>query len=1055
MTRSPSPSGSAPALGTTKDSYGNENMQAATSTIAASNEIPDIDFETERDSGAGDQQFDHGESGEDTIPRGLVEEWLLQACSAIDRLDVLQESTKQLRALIGQFPGVGVPSVGVPEMKGLARREIMSDTESIVSSTETEPLQGNWEVLTDQLIPEIRYKPWKDTVYGRRRTGKYYSIEIPLNEPTHTDIMLISKEDPISQDKRNPGPDQDHPPRPERLPERIRISSQRLGCFLGYEFANGSLAFGAGYSDLSILRPFKLLIYLDKQLRARVQALEKLHTEFQQGDLSHYDEKTAIHTDWIRGNWKGTPYDLKDLTGILKDCRCLFEFIDKQLIPEQTRLAAGPETVRFSDLWFLFPQGSLVYVKDSSVPQKIWKVIQASGGRRAMSGQFESNEYQFPFTSFQLDCYYLDHNGTCFVQSQRTFQINEFDGEQPVVSLSVLPFIVAERDTDLVNKQALLERGRQFVQCTQKVSHLEFSGRSQYLTPNGEKLADLADGAQSALCFSERIEGEVMVDFPRALQAVPGWRIESDIPKVTSRTEQDVLVQTGVDKDYRWQSLLSDQFLEPEGRKWLAWRRGNGIPVEDDDLLLLPDRVFAFVLPSRRWACLQIGKAPDGKDHLREREPEDNPWEKLQLPPGHKNLVQSLILSHFAKPQSAVQFDLLKNKGNGVIILLHGVPGVGKTSTAECAAISNRKPLLPITCGDLGLTPKEVEDKLKEIFRLAQEWGCVMLLDEADVFLAQRSATDTTRNALVSVFLRTLEYYEGILFLTTNRVGVFDEAFRSRIHMSLYYPSLERMQTVRIWERHIQEAAKAGIHVDGNSLVDLADKIYEIQKNSSSGAVWNGRQIRNAFQSALALAAFHSQGGPVSLERRYFENVFEVSDQFSSYIWTTKNYQTDADRNRLGLIRRDDFRYQSISTGEATLLQQRQYGGLESTYGQRAPQSSSNLGAQKLQHSQRGPMSGLSSYPVHAQRLDNIQAAGMRQLNTGIPSTEEDYHQPTVRMSNSINLQAVDSTALPQEPNQPLQYPLQQAIYGTHDSRLVTPPTRDAMFAPSQAKPRS
>jgi SpoVK/Ycf46/Vps4 family AAA+-type ATPase len=52
--------------------------------------------------------------------------------------------------------------------------------------------------------------------------------------------------------------------------------------------------------------------------------------------------------------------------------------------------------------------------------------------------------------------------------------------------------------------------------------------------------------------------------------------------------------------------------------------------------------------------------------------------------------------------------------------------------------------------GDLGLTPGDVEDKLKEIFRLAQDWGCVMLLDEADVFLAQRSVTDTTRNALVS-----------------------------------------------------------------------------------------------------------------------------------------------------------------------------------------------------------------------------------------------------------------------------------------------------------------
>ena len=52
--------------------------------------------------------------------------------------------------------------------------------------------------------------------------------------------------------------------------------------------------------------------------------------------------------------------------------------------------------------------------------------------------------------------------------------------------------------------------------------------------------------------------------------------------------------------------------------------------------------------------------------------------------------------------------------------------------------------------GDLGLTPAEVESGLQEIFRLAQAWDCVMLLDEADIFLAQRTPTDIERNALVS-----------------------------------------------------------------------------------------------------------------------------------------------------------------------------------------------------------------------------------------------------------------------------------------------------------------
>lgn len=62
----------------------------------------------------------------------------------------------------------------------------------------------------------------------------------------------------------------------------------------------------------------------------------------------------------------------------------------------------------------------------------------------------------------------------------------------------------------------------------------------------------------------------------------------------------------------------------------------------------------------------------------------------------------------------------------------------------------------------------------------------VVLLDEADVFLEERDMKDLNRNALVSVFLRALEYYNGIVILTSNRVGTFDEAFKSRIQLALH-----------------------------------------------------------------------------------------------------------------------------------------------------------------------------------------------------------------------------------------------------------------------------
>lgn len=61
-----------------------------------------------------------------------------------------------------------------------------------------------------------------------------------------------------------------------------------------------------------------------------------------------------------------------------------------------------------------------------------------------------------------------------------------------------------------------------------------------------------------------------------------------------------------------------------------------------------------------------------------------------------------------------------------------------------------------------------LEKSLIRIFQLASHWKAILLLDEADVVVKERTTSDVVRNALVSVFLRKLEYYDGILFLTTN-----------------------------------------------------------------------------------------------------------------------------------------------------------------------------------------------------------------------------------------------------------------------------------------------
>jgi len=79
----------------------------------------------------------------------------------------------------------------------------------------------------------------------------------------------------------------------------------------------------------------------------------------------------------------------------------------------------------------------------------------------------------------------------------------------------------------------------------------------------------------------------------------------------------------------------------------------------------------------------------------------------------------------------------------------------------ECVASNTNRSLFPITCGDVGGTnPKEVENNIESFFDLARKWGCMLLLDEAGVFLRERTKGDIEENNLVSGMPSLLEPYK-------------------------------------------------------------------------------------------------------------------------------------------------------------------------------------------------------------------------------------------------------------------------------------------------------
>jgi len=123
--------------------------------------------------------------------------------------------------------------------------------------------------------------------------------------------------------------------------------------------------------------------------------------------------------------------------------------------------------------------------------------------------------------------------------------------------------------------------------------------------------------------------------------------------------------------------------------------------------------------------------------------------------------------------------------------------------------------------------------ELSNIFQTASAWKALLLLDEADVYLQKRSDFSLERNRLVAIFLRKLEYFDGVLFLTTNLVNQFDEAILNRIHLVLKYENLDRDARRTIFVHFLERAEedREAINVSDEDLDRLAK------------ANLNGRQV--------------------------------------------------------------------------------------------------------------------------------------------------------------------------------------------------------------------
>ncbi|KAF2496108.1 hypothetical protein BU16DRAFT_538696 [Lophium mytilinum] len=470
----------------------------------------------------------------------------------------------------------------------------------------------------------------------------------------------------------------------------------------------------------------------------------------------------------------------------------LWEVLEEELrdtIREKKDLIANG-VVTFDSIWTIFEPGSLVYTKEEG-HDRIFRLRKGTYGSN-QCGRF-----------YALNVSYIDFDGENFGHGTQTLQIGAFAGTGPIRRLSAFP-LAYHPDPESI-KRTLIARGK------------VFEAYKGYHFKAYQGIA-MGHGAWGPIHFS--VDSRIIIDTYAYNRFNPNRKISLEYLKPEGEGEDEE-----VDDCNECDSDMS--FIDG-----ITTPSNGSTPLSEDQLLLCTPKLRGYSLKDKKWLIFFLHSVKDIVWN-------DQAFDSLVAPPEQKELILAFAQSQALNKQCFDDF--IQGKGRGIIMLLSGPPGVGKTLTAESVAETMKVPLYMMSAGDLGTEPSDVESSLSNILEMNTKWNAVLLLDEADVFLEARSAHDLERNKLVSIFLRLLEYYEGILFLTTNRVDNIDAAFESRIHLSLQYDHLDQASRHHVWSTFLSRSSNVG-------------KFSNQEVDKLAAVSLNGRQIKNILKTAQLLA---------------------------------------------------------------------------------------------------------------------------------------------------------------------------------------------------------
>ncbi|KAL2200201.1 hypothetical protein P885DRAFT_74036 [Corynascus similis CBS 632.67] len=612
--------------------------------------------------------------------------------------------------------------------------------------------------------------------------------------------------------------------------------------------------------------------------------------------------KDLKKTKVTKGSKRSRKKEQKRIKSKRQHLKVLVKYIDEDYADTKNSLYPMLKNglITFDLLWALWKPNTLAYTTTygSHDEPRVFKVEMAEKHHGLLRGHY-----------YYIEGKYFEYDGKQHGFGNMSEDISDFRGARKITSLGCYPLKYHKNEAQL--REELIERGKKFVSLSgvhykthqgmayykkkRAIVKVNINGRvmidpsiHRRINPNypislvrpkdHDMVSDDDDDSDSGSgccgCGSDSDDNNEKVKFvTKAFEDDKGKVQFIRVPKFDNDDDEngegEKLDRVDAKGDDGHQHETDGA---PETPPSDSGSRTKPVPeFSDEEYLIASPVVLGFAFAEKLWLEFTVSG-------IKEIQWNETAYESLVLEPKTKDIVKALVESHKYHAAESID-DVIQGKGKGLVAVLHGPPGTGKTLTAEGISELLKCPLYMASAGELGTDSRFLESELQKILDICHAWGAILLLDEADVFLEKRNMHDIHRNALVSIFLRQLEYFQGILFLTTNRVETFDDAFQSRIHIALRYDALDLRAKKAIFKIFVERVRV----LDKASLVPFSEDDYAALARHEL----NGRQIKNTVRTAQALAV--NKGEPLSM--RHIRQVLEVQANFERDLKGGPGYQ--------------------------------------------------------------------------------------------------------------------------------------------------------------------